>query len=683
MDINVTVYIPSDDTNVNVSINDGVTVHEVGGGGIASPTRTEWGQNGFVDRSNSTIAFDDGTRTFTITPVGDEFYYYMDGKKYVKTSAESVVIDDEIGIHVVYYNGDTITAEYAPTKADIDSLIRTKCLICILYWNKTDQEAVYVGEERHGYSMSPVTHAYLHFTVGLAYVEGLSPNTMDVDGSGSDNTAGQFGVDAGQVSDEDIYDAISAVGSTTGCPIYYMLGSTPEWNKYTNTGFSVRTFDGTSSTRLAYNQFTGGAWQLTEVGSNDYVLCHLFATTEKDLPMIAVMGQDDYATVVSARAGADTEILSLVTDDLLFPEIKPIATFIFQTASSYSNDIKARIRKTDTGDNFVDWRSSAISQVSAGTSHGDLSGLSADDHTQYALLAGRSGGQTLYGGTDASDDLTLESTSNATKGNVIIPSSDFQMGNTTVDAGTFRIINGARTSDPKFEITLSADDSGHAYLSADTGSLYADIQSAKRFNVLQNGETLGIYNTGTDWFMAVSSGDLSLDVDFNVNADTDTVGGVTASRAKMGMPTGGSSDYAYFGHVDSFGAGTNYALAQGTGGDTFLNASLGSIIRFMINNSAVANIDGNGTLTLLNGEYISNTSNGIVTIGSDNGDSLGFTFNGSDIYQKWSDGDLYLGSSESSSAPNIVRVGGISGTTGYSLIGIGDGSNSDRGSRFS
>lgn len=38
----------------------------------------------------------------------------------------------------------------------------------------------------------------------------------------------------------------------------------------------------------------------------------------------------------------------------------------------------------------------------------------------YALLAGRSGGQTLYGGTGAGEGLTLSSTSHATKGDVSI-----------------------------------------------------------------------------------------------------------------------------------------------------------------------------------------------------------------------------------------------------------------------
>ena len=52
--------------------------------------------------------------------------------------------------------------------------------------------------------------------------------------------------------------------------------------------------------------------------------------------------------------------------------------------------------------------------------HGGLGGLSDDDHSQYAKLTGRSGGQTIQGGTGSGDDLILESTSNATKGTVCV-----------------------------------------------------------------------------------------------------------------------------------------------------------------------------------------------------------------------------------------------------------------------
>ena len=56
-----------------------------------------------------------------------------------------------------------------------------------------------------------------------------------------------------------------------------------------------------------------------------------------------------------------------------------------------------------------------------GTSdHGALTGLADDDHSQYVLLAGRSGGQIIIGGISASDNLTIRSTSDATKGSIII-----------------------------------------------------------------------------------------------------------------------------------------------------------------------------------------------------------------------------------------------------------------------
>lgn len=53
-----------------------------------------------------------------------------------------------------------------------------------------------------------------------------------------------------------------------------------------------------------------------------------------------------------------------------------------------------------------------------------ITGLTDDDHTQYSLLAGRAGGQVLIGGTASGEDLTLQSTSNVTRGSVFIDALD-------------------------------------------------------------------------------------------------------------------------------------------------------------------------------------------------------------------------------------------------------------------
>jgi len=101
---------------------------------------------------------------------------------------------------------------------------------------------------------------------------------------------------------------------------------------------------------------------------------------------------------------------------------------------SQFNDVAAPVNALDgqgllykkTGNDGLFWLPDSggaeidLTVVGGVSDHGTLSGLLDDDHTQYTLLLGRSGGQTLIGGTAASDDLTLTSTSDATKGSIII-----------------------------------------------------------------------------------------------------------------------------------------------------------------------------------------------------------------------------------------------------------------------
>lgn len=332
------------------------------------------------------ISFVDGTRTFSIAPKAGEsdFRFWDKGIEYVKTSQEDLIITDVEGVHVLYYDGATLTDAVNPSGYLMSTLVRQVPLVSIMYWNATDKELIYFGEERHGMQMDGSTHSYLHYTVGLAYLSGLGLNTLDVDQNGSLDAHAQFGVDAGGLNDEDIYISPSAVTSTTGLPIYYMLGAGPRWVRDINAGFSVRTYDGTTATRLAYNEYTGGAWQLTEESGGDFVLYHVFATTEIDSPMICIMGQNGYNNKSSARAGAAVEIRELILNDVMFPEIRPIATVIYQTKTTYANAVNARIVSTDEGEDYVDWRDEIISRVAVSTSdHGALSGLNDDDHGDY------------------------------------------------------------------------------------------------------------------------------------------------------------------------------------------------------------------------------------------------------------------------------------------------------------
>lgn len=117
---------------------------------------------------------------------------------------------------------------------------------------------------------------------------------------------------------------------------------------------------------------------------------------------------------------------------------------------------KVAISATDTSADFLDGKisvgSTKLSKTITGSggdetlvldvvpgniSHSALSGLSADDHTQYVLLAGRVGGQTINGSTSSNQDLILNSTSGPTKGKIYLGSnSAYDQGNDWLGVNT-------------------------------------------------------------------------------------------------------------------------------------------------------------------------------------------------------------------------------------------------------
>lgn len=90
------------------------------------------------------------------------------------------------------------------------------------------------------------------------------------------------------------------------------------------------------------------------------------------------------------------------------------AQLVARTSTNTLSDLIVGVGLAISGDSLK-------STVTGGVSdHGALTGLSDDDHTQYPLLAGRSGGQSLTGGTASGNNLTLASTSNSTKGALLL-----------------------------------------------------------------------------------------------------------------------------------------------------------------------------------------------------------------------------------------------------------------------
>lgn len=316
-----------------------------GGGSVKQPGEP----NGFEDYSQVTLSFDNATRTLTVSAAPNSAAVWASGERFT-IKEKSYQISDVEGDHFVYFDkggkmGEVLTFDV--------SVIRDKAFISYIYWDAENNTAIpFAICETHGATMDGATHEYLHNINGTQYISGLAVTATDAGGSGNDNTSAQFSCTSGRIWDEDLHHEVLARAVDDTIPVLYREGDEGLWRMDDTTVYPV--LKGVS--RALWNEWTGTTWRLTEAATNDFVLAHIWAvpgTNRTEGSLIAIMGQADYPTIGTARAGALTELDALNTGPLPTQEFVPLATFIFQTSLSYDNDVAARIVLTDTGADFV------------------------------------------------------------------------------------------------------------------------------------------------------------------------------------------------------------------------------------------------------------------------------------------------------------------------------------------
>ena len=390
----------------------------------------------------STIAFDNGTRTFSITPVGDKFTVWIQGVEYIYTEAQTVVMDPAEGIAFFYFDPDGVLSvqRYA------DSNLMIKWALCaMVYWDATNDQAIVFGDERHTVTMDGMTHAYLHFTKGAQYISGLQIADIDADGTGAADTDAEFSIGDGLCVDEDLEIRTSGSGQTltlpAQIPVYYMDGATGIWRKDAADNFPVKTFAG-GSNYLAFNEFSSPNWIQSEVSNTKYVLCHVFCTNDIDEPVIAIQGQDEYTSKSAASIGASVELTNLELTGFPVAEHVPLYTLIYQTGAAYGNTVKARIVTDGSGNEYSDWRfKDAV--PSSGGGGGDVAGPAGGVVDNEMVVFDGASGKIIKG----SGGITVSS------GNIT----------NTITAGELILI-GTKTAGPALVDMIKADPDGHVEL---------------------------------------------------------------------------------------------------------------------------------------------------------------------------------------------------------------------------
>jgi hypothetical protein len=163
-------------------------------------------------------------------------------------------------------------------------------------------------------------------------------------------------------------------------------------------------------------QYDDGTDLQSLVNPTDYTINWIYRNINSEDKVHFILGSASYANLPAAQAATTpTSLPSMIVNMCIL-----VGRIIVQNGAA-SGTIES---------SFV------TTFAAAGiTRHSDLSGLLLDDHTQYALLVGRAGGQVLIGGTLASQTLTLSSTAHATKGKILFGTSAYDEVNNRLGIG--------------------------------------------------------------------------------------------------------------------------------------------------------------------------------------------------------------------------------------------------------
>jgi len=338
-----------------------------------SHTTAQGEPHGFPNRTDSTIAFDDESLTFTISPVGVSFTVWCAGIEYEINSSESVTLPDDTGIYYIYFEDGAL--DYSTTFFDWPVQAPT----AYVYWNSNTAKAEFFADERHGITLDWATHEYLHRTRGAAFANGFDLSGYTITGSGASNADAQIALSGGTFFDEDLEVAVvdadtpndpfeQVLNPVAYLPVFYR--DLDGWIAASALAWPL----GTDGGNVYRNTESGGSWTQVEVSNGKYLSMWVVATNNVNAPVLAIMGQAQRNNVDNASTD---RFYDLDLSGLPIFELRPLYNLVFQ-CGAYGNDPGARLRAV------VDIRHEQSTGLLVGlTDHGALSGLLDDDHPQY------------------------------------------------------------------------------------------------------------------------------------------------------------------------------------------------------------------------------------------------------------------------------------------------------------
>jgi len=296
---------------------------------------TDWAvpRLGIYDPDSLTITYNAASRTITVSPVGNAWRYYLEGVKYEVTATLNETNADVSGEYHLYYDADNVLQF---STDDFDYL--TDVSIAEVYYNSTIGEGI-TTMETHSSEYGRFEHLIDHENIGTYLVSGITIGDYTLEPASPADDDNTFSLSAGIIADEDIRETMATLNDNSNYTVIYKTGASGviSW-EHNSTPYA-------SGTYIQYNEFTGGAWQLTDLGTNKYVNYYVLKTTSvyDSLQTLIIPGETTY----SFAADAYEENFSDLNLSDLFNEYLPRYKITFFTNASYSTTGKCRINNVD------------------------------------------------------------------------------------------------------------------------------------------------------------------------------------------------------------------------------------------------------------------------------------------------------------------------------------------------
>lgn len=264
--------------------------------------------------------------------------------------------------------------------------------------------------EAHTNSMDIKTRTYLHNTLGTRYVSGLTISGYTLNANGS--TSLNYALSAGVIQDEDVQTNVTAITLGATYRFFWKTGtaSLPVWNWVDTSGTGNESSGvftgGAGATNIAYNQLTGGSWQVTNITTNStYVNYWLVTTNLTTAPQaVIIVGQTTYGTLAAAQAATFSNEISNIAD--IFDEAIVVYQLTYQRGSTFTGPGLARLVSATKITSSILATSAAASITASnvttdtGNFLGRLTTTDTNAQTAFESLSNKVTGVTL-GGTGA------------------------------------------------------------------------------------------------------------------------------------------------------------------------------------------------------------------------------------------------------------------------------------------